>query len=233
MADEALYEAHELSKSYGEAGNRVEALRGVDFIIRRGELTAITGPSGSGKSTLLGLLGMLTRPSSGKLCFHGQDVTHLDHARLATIRNSEIGFVFQNFQLLERASAVENVELPLVYAGVKPRLRRERALQALHRVGLADRAGHVPNQLSGGEQQRVAIARAIINDPSVILADEPTGALDTQTGDDILHLLRELNLRGTSVVIITHNLEVADTIAHHIPLVDGALASPVQSAQSG
>jgi putative ABC transport system ATP-binding protein len=220
---EALYEAHNLSKSYGVAGSRVEALKGVDFTIGPGEFVAITGPSGSGKSTLLGLLGLLARPTSGELHFCGQDIASLDHTQLARIRNTQIGFVFQSFQLLDRTSALENVELPLVYAGVNPRQRRQRALEALAKVGLSDRIDHHPTQLSGGEQQRVASARAIINNPSVILADEPTGALDIKTGDEILTLLRELNLQGTSVAVITHNLEIANSIEHHMLLVDGRL----------
>ena len=226
----ALYEASNLTKHYGLAGSRIEALKGVDFTIRAGEFVAITGPSGSGKSTLLGLMGMLARPSLGELRFCGQDVAALDHDRLARMRNAEIGFVFQSFQLLERTSALENVELPLVYADVRPKQRRERALAALEKVGLADRVDHYPAQLSGGEQQRVAIARAIINDPSVVLADEPTGALDTRTGAEILALLRELNQRGTSVVIITHNLNIAASIDHHVALVDGRLVAPEEQS---
>ena len=220
-----LYEASNLTKHYGLAGSRIEALKGVDFTIRAGEFVAITGPSGSGKSTLLGLMGMLVRPSLGELRFQSQEVTTLDHNQLARMRNAEIGFVFQSFQLLARTSALENVELPLVYAEVQPKQRRERALAALEKVGLTDRVDHYPAQLSGGEQQRVAIARAIINDPSIVLADEPTGALDTRTGAEILALLRELNQRGTSVVIITHNLNIAASIDHHVALVDGRLAA--------
>jgi len=221
-----LYEASNLTKHYGLAGSRIEALKGVDFTIRAGEFVAITGPSGSGKSTLLGLMGMLARPSLGELRFQGQEVSTLDHNRLAKMRNAEIGFVFQSFQLLERTSALENVELPLVYAEVLPKQRRERALAALEKVGLADRVDHYPAQLSGGEQHRVAIARAIINNPSVVLADEPTGALDSRTGAEILSLLRELNQLGTSVVIITHNLNIAASIDHHVALVDGRLVAP-------
>jgi putative ABC transport system ATP-binding protein len=216
-----LYQARNLSKNYSMAGSRIAALQGVDFSIEVGEFVAITGPSGSGKSTLLGLMGMLARPSSGELRFCGQDVATLDHSRLARLRNAEIGFVFQSFQLLDRTSALENVELPLIYSDVRPQQRRERALAALEKVGLAGRVDHHPAQLSGGEQQRVAIARAIINNPSVILADEPTGALDSRTGEEILELLHELNQQGTSVVVITHNLDIADSIDHHMSLVDG------------
>jgi len=227
---EALYHADGVSKSYGMAGSRIEALKEVSFTIATGEFVAITGPSGSGKSTLLGLMGMLARPSSGQLRFCGQDVASLDHDRLAGMRNAEIGFVFQSFQLLDRTTALENVELPLVYSNVPAKQRRERARVVLERVGLADRVDHHPAQLSGGEQQRVAIARAIINNPRVVLADEPTGALDTRTGAEILALLRELNAQGTSVVIITHNASIAASIDHHLVLVDGRLAVPEESS---
>jgi putative ABC transport system ATP-binding protein len=202
---------------------RVDALKGIDFSVEVGEFVAITGPSGSGKSTLLGLMGLLARPTSGELRFRGKEVASLDHVRLAKMRNAEIGFVFQSFQLLERTSAIENVELPLVYADVPPTERRDRALAALERVGLGSRSDHFPAQLSGGEQQRVAIARAIINSPSVLLADEPTGALDRRTGADILAVLRDLNQRGTSVVVITHNLDIAGSIEKHLVLIDGRL----------
>ena len=202
---------------------RVDALKGIDFSVEVGEFVAITGPSGSGKSTLLGLMGLLARPTSGELRFRGKEVASLDHVRLAKMRNAEIGFVFQSFQLLERTSAIENVELPLVYADVPPTERRDRALAALERVGLGSRTDHFPAQLSGGEQQRVAIARAIINSPSVLLADEPTGALDRRTGADILAVLRDLNQRGTSVVVITHNLDIAGSIEKHLVLIDGRL----------
>jgi len=228
-----LYQACNLSKSYGMADSRIVALKGVDFTIGVGEFVAITGPSGSGKSTLLSLMGMLAQPSSGELRFFGQDVATLDHSRLARLRNAEIGFVFQSFQLLDRTSALENVELPLVYSDVRPKQRRERALAALEKVGLAERVDHHPAQLSGGEQQRVAIARAIINNPSVILADEPTGALDSRTGAEILALLHEFNQQGTSVVVITHNLDIAASIDHHVALVDGRIADVEESSNAG
>jgi putative ABC transport system ATP-binding protein len=207
------------------AGSRVTAVQCVDFSLEVGEFVAITGPSGSGKSTLLSLMGMLAQPSSGELRFCGQDVATLDHGRLARLRNAEIGFVFQSFQLLDRTSALENVELPLVYSDVRPRQRRERALDALEKVGLIERVNHHPAQLSGGEQQRVAIARAIINNPSVILADEPTGALDSRTGAEILALLHQFNRQGTSVVVITHNQDIAASIDRQIALVDGRIAT--------
>jgi putative ABC transport system ATP-binding protein len=220
---ETLYSLCRLTKSYGVGSARVDALKEIDFSVEVGEFVAITGPSGSGKSTLLGLMGLLARPTSGELRFRGKEVASLDHVRLAKMRNAEIGFVFQSFQLLERTSAIENVELPLVYADVPPTERRDRALAALEQVGLGSRTDHFPAQLSGGEQQRVAIARAMINSPSVLLADEPTGALDTRTGADILAVLRDLNQRGTSVVVITHNLDIAGSIEKHLVLIDGRL----------
>jgi putative ABC transport system ATP-binding protein len=224
LADD-LYVASNLTKNYGPAHNRVAALKGVNFSIAMGEFVAVTGPSGSGKSTLLGLLGMLARPSCGELRFCGQDVATLEPNQLARMRNAKIGFVFQSFQLLERTSALENVQLPLLYCDVRPQERRRRALAALERVGLANRVDHQPAQLSGGEQQRVAVARAIVNNPSVVLADEPTGALDSQTGEEILALLHELNGQGTTVVIITHNLQIAAHFNRRMALVDGRLTA--------
>lgn len=222
-----LFEAQDLGRSYGLADSRVDALRNVTFAIDAGEFVAITGPSGSGKSTLLGLMGLLARPTTGELYFRGQNVAHLDATTMARLRNADIGFVFQSFQLLDRTTALENVELPLVYADVPTRQRHLRAVRALERVGLADRLAHHPAQLSGGEQQRVAIARAIVNAPGVILADEPTGALDTKTGDGILELLDTLNGQGTSIVIITHDPGIAATAARRLPLVDGRIQGAV------
>jgi putative ABC transport system ATP-binding protein len=222
-----LYEATNLCKAYGQAENRINALAGVTFRIECGDFVAVTGPSGSGKSTLLGLLGLGVTPSEGSLLFAGQDVRALDHTALAGLRNSNIGFVFQSFQLLPRVSALENVELPLVYSGIVSSQRRGRAEEALEKVGLAQRMRHLPSQLSGGEQQRVAIARAMVNQPRVILADEPTGALDTRTGEDILALLWDLNAQGTAVVIITHNTDIAESIGTHMVLTDGRM-TPVE-----
>jgi putative ABC transport system ATP-binding protein len=229
---ETLYAVSRLTKSYGVESGRIDALKGIDFSIDVGEFVAITGPSGSGKSTLLGLMGLLARPTSGELRFRDENVSSLDHVRLAKMRNAEIGFVFQSFQLLERTSALENVELPLIYSNVSPTQRRERAVAALELVGLADRIDHYPVQLSGGEQQRVAIARAIVNNPSVLLADEPTGALDTRTGAEILALLRNLNARGTSVVVITHNMDIAASIAKHLALIDGRLQTSTDAMRN-
>jgi len=229
MVAETLYEASQLGKHYGRADGRIDALSGVDLRIDAGEFLAVIGPSGSGKSTLLSLLGLLAQPTGGTLRFRGLNVAELDRRALAAIRRTEIGFVFQSFQLLDRTSALENVELPLVYANVPPRERRLRARAALERVGLAARVGHAPLQLSGGEQQRVAMARAIVNRPRVILADEPTGALDTHTGESVLAMLLELNRAGTTLVVITHNPEVAAVATRQLGLVDGRVQSPART----
>ncbi len=211
------------------AANRVSALKSVTFTIEAGSFVAVTGPSGSGKSTLLGLLGLLSTPTEGSLFFAGQDVQSLNRGELARMRNSDIGFVFQSFQLLPRVSALENVELPLVYSGIAGGERRHRAAEALEKVGLAQRQHHIPSQLSGGEQQRVAIARAMVNRPRVILADEPTGALDTRTGKDILALLWELNSQGTAIVIITHNTAIAEEVATQMVLTDGSIGPAMRN----
>jgi putative ABC transport system ATP-binding protein len=224
MKSRPLFEARNLSKAYGPAESRVHALAEVNLSIAKGEFLAITGPSGSGKSTLLGLLGLLSRPSAGRLFYRGGDTADFSQSRAAALRNSEIGFVFQSFQLLDRHSALENVGMPLLYANANAAERRERALEALGRVGLSDRATHYPAELSGGEQQRVAIARAIINAPNVILADEPTGALDSRTGTEIIDILKALNRAGTTVVVITHNGDVAAEAHRQVRLVDGRLA---------
>lgn len=212
-----------LTKIYFMGSQRVEALRGVDFAVERGGFVAIMGPSGSGKSTLMNIIGCLDRPTSGTLYLNERDVSKLSADQLATVRNREIGFVFQQFHLLPGLTAVENVELPLVYANVPRRERRQRALAALERVGLADRAAHRPMELSGGQQQRVAIARALINNPSLLVADEPTGALDTRTGQEIMNLIVELNRRGHTVVLVTHDPEVASYAQRVIYLRDGLI----------
>jgi putative ABC transport system ATP-binding protein len=221
----ALVEARELVKSYrmGEGPNAsvVHALRGVSLDIQAGEFVAIMGASGSGKSTLMNLLGCLDQPTSGSLRLAGEPVEHLSGDALASIRNRRIGFVFQQFNLLPRTSALENVELPLVYAGVAPRERRARALECLEQVGLAARAGHTPAELSGGQQQRVAIARALVNRPQMILADEPTGALDSATSEEVMRLLAELNERGITIVLVTHESDIAAWARRRILFRDG------------
>ncbi|MBL9138482.1 MAG: ABC transporter ATP-binding protein [Verrucomicrobiales bacterium] len=203
----------------------IHALRGVSITIDRGEYIAIMGPSGSGKSTLMNLLGCLDSPSEGIYHLNGVNVADMDDNELAEVRNREIGFVFQSFNLLARSNALHNVELPLVYAGVPPVERRERALEALRRVNLADRVHHRPNELSGGQRQRVAIARALVNRPSIILADEPTGNLDSRTGTEILGLFDELSRHGNTIIVVTHEEDVAQHARRIVRIRDGAVAA--------
>jgi putative ABC transport system ATP-binding protein len=219
----ALIEARALVKSYRMGDQVVQALDGVTLDIDEGEFVAVMGASGSGKSTLMNILGCLDRPDAGTLRLAGEEVEALDGDALASIRNRRIGFVFQQFNLLPRTSALDNVELPMVYAGVKPAERRERAQAALRRVGLAERALHTPAELSGGQQQRVAIARALVNNPSLILADEPTGALDTHTSEDIMRLLAELNAQGMTIVMVTHEADIALWARRRIVFRDGRI----------
>jgi putative ABC transport system ATP-binding protein len=217
-------EARDVTRSYQLDGVSVEALRGVSLRIEQGDYVAIIGPSGSGKSTLMHLLGCLDRPTSGTLLLGGRDVAQLSDVELANLRNHTIGFVFQSFQLLSRTSALDNVGLPLVYRGARRAERRARAAAALEAVGLGHRLGHRPSQLSGGEQQRVAIARALVGDPTVLLADEPTGNLDTRSGADVMDLLSTLNAeRGVAVVLVTHDHEVAALARRRIHVRDGLI----------
>jgi putative ABC transport system ATP-binding protein len=220
----AALEAVDVTRTYQMEGVQVAALRGVSVRIGAGEFVAVVGPSGSGKSTLMHLLGCLDRPTSGTMLIDGRDVAELSDGELAELRNSTIGFVFQGFHLLARTNARDNVALPLIYRGVLRAERRRRAVAALETVGLGHRLGHRPGQLSGGEQQRVAVARALVGDPQVVLADEPTGNLDTKTGQEVMDLLARLNAeRGVAIVIVTHEAEVAARAPRQIHIRDGVV----------
>ena len=218
-----------ITKDYVMGEEIVRALRGVSLQIRRNEYLAVMGPSGSGKSTLMNMLGCLDTPTSGRYEFSGRNVKEMDDDELAAIRNREIGFVFQTFNLLPRATSLRNVELPLIYAGMDPESREERAIQALTDVGLGDRIQHKPNELSGGQRQRVAIARALVNNPSIILADEPTGNLDSKTGEEIMALLEDLYQRGHTIILVTHERDIAAHARRTIHLRDGVVESDEQT----
>ena len=220
-----LISLEDVSKVYRMGEVEVPALQHVDLRIEEGEFVAVMGPSGSGKSTLMNIVGCLDRPTSGRYRLAGAEMGGLSRARLAEVRNREIGFVFQHFNLLPRTSAMENVELPLVYAGLPGRERQERALRALARVGLADRADHQPNQLSGGQQQRVAIARAMVNDPHLILADEPTGALDTRTSMEVMQIFQELGRAGVTILLVTHEADIGRCAGRMMSMRDGRILS--------
>ena len=219
----ALISVRDLAKDYVMGGQPVHALRGVSADVAEGEFVAVMGPSGSGKSTFMNLIGCLDRPTAGAYILAGEEIARLDGDRLAALRNRRIGFVFQSFHLLPRATALSNVELPMIYGGLTRPQRRAKALKALERVGLSDRQHHRPNQLSGGQQQRVAIARALVNDPSLILADEPTGALDSRTSLEIMTLFQELNRAGMTVVMVTHEPDVARFAKRCLRFRDGRL----------
>lgn len=227
----AIIELKDVKKFYDMGAEQVRALNGVDLEIQRGEYVAIMGPSGSGKSTLMNLLGCLDTPSSGSYVLNGTAVEGLSDHELAAIRNKEIGFVFQTFNLLARTDALQNVELPLVYSGMPRRERRERAAKALDRVGLADRASHQPNELSGGQRQRVAIARALVNEPSILLADEPTGNLDSVTSEEIMRLFAALHDQGNTVILVTHEQDIAAHAERKILLRDGRVVSDERMRQ--
>ena len=225
-----MIELENITKIYRMGKVEVPALRGVTLSINEGEMIAIIGTSGSGKSTLMNIIGFLDKPTLGSYIFEGADVSRLNDNKLAEMRNKKIGFVFQEYNLLSRASALANVELPLVYGGV--RQRRKRALEALERVGLAARAKHRPTELSGGEQQRVAIARALVNNPALILADEPTGNLDSAVTDQIISVFRSLNQEGITVVLVTHEMDIAEQTQRIIRLYDGKIISDEKVTQT-
>ncbi|MGO4411057.1 MULTISPECIES: ABC transporter ATP-binding protein [unclassified Brevundimonas] len=226
-----MIEIERLTKTYVMGDDVINALGGVSMAVDRGEYIAIIGPSGSGKSTLMNVLGGLDRPSSGAYRFEGEPVAEFDDDQLAGFRNRRIGFVFQSFQLLPRLSAVQNVELPMIYAGIPPAERRARAVQLLERVGLGHRLNNKPTQMSGGQQQRVAIARALANAPDLLLADEPTGALDTATGQEVLELFDELNRQGLTLCIVTHDTEVAARARRRVAFRDGHIVSDERGSE--
>jgi len=228
-----LIDIKNLVKTYTLGTVEVPALRGVQVNIQTNEYVAIMGPSGSGKSTLMNILGCLDTPTDGTYHFGGEDVSRMNDDQLATIRNKKIGFVFQTFNLLPRASALHNVELPLIYSGVPSANRKQLAKEALERVGLGDRVNHKPNELSGGQRQRVAIARALINTPSIILADEPTGNLDTKTGEEIMEIFQELFQQGNTIILVTHEEYIAEHANRIIRLRDGLIESDEPAKRNG
>jgi putative ABC transport system ATP-binding protein len=228
-----LIKMRDITKSYQMGTHTVNALAGADLDVHENEYIALMGPSGSGKTTFMNIIGCLDTPTSGRYELAGQDVTELGDDTLAFIRNKEIGFVFQTFNLLPRATALENVELPLIYGGVDGGSRRERVWNALEKVGLADRAGHRPNELSGGQRQRVAIARALVNDPSIILADEPTGNLDSKSGEEIMSVFRMLSDQGNTLIVVTHDESVAGHAKRRVRLRDGKIESDTGAGPGG
>lgn len=220
-----LIELKNITKSYRNGDQELQVLKNISLEVEEGEFVAIMGPSGSGKSTLMNMIGMLDTPTSGEYYLEGEEVAGLGKKKLASVRNKQIGFVFQQFFLLSKLNALQNVELPLIYAGVAPSKRKKLAEQFLEKVELGDRMHHLPSELSGGQKQRVAIARALVNNPSIILADEPTGALDTKTGDQIMEFLTELNVEGKTIIMVTHEPEIAAYAKRQIVIRDGVISS--------
>ncbi len=220
-----IIETQALTKTFGSNGVAVHALRGIDLTVDRGEFLALIGPSGSGKSTLMAILGCLDKPTSGSYEFDGERVEGLSNAELARIRNHKIGFVFQMYNLLPKASVLRNVELPMLYAGVRRKERRRRATELLERVGIPEKAKSLPSALSGGQRQRVAIARALANEPAMLLADEPTGALDSKTGHEVLEVFTELHRQGHTILIVTHDLSIAALASRQVEIHDGRIAA--------
>jgi putative ABC transport system ATP-binding protein len=223
-----IIETTALTKTFGSNGVAVHALRGIDLTVERGEFLALIGPSGSGKSTLMAILGCLDKPTSGTYLFDGERVDGLSNADLAKVRNQKIGFVFQMYNLLPKASVQRNVELPMLYAGVPRRERKRRALELLEQVGIPEKARSLPSTLSGGQRQRVAIARALANRPVMLLADEPTGALDSKTGHEVLELVSELHRQGNTILIVTHDLAIAGLASRQVEIHDGRIASSTE-----
>lgn len=221
--DAVAIRLRDIKKIYKMGGQELAALNGINLDIKRGEFAALMGPSGSGKSTLMNILGCLDRPTVGSYELEGKEVAHLSDDELAVMRNKHIGFVFQNFNLLSRISSLENVALPLVYAGVGASERRKRAQEVLEAVGLGDRAGHLPNELSGGQRQRVAIARALVNNPEIIMADEPTGNLDTKSTKEIMEIFQEMHGRGKTIILVTHEPEIAVCANRQLLVRDGVI----------
>jgi len=228
-----LIDIRNITKVYEMGEQQVQALAGVSLGVERGEYVAIMGPSGSGKSTLMNLIGCLDTPTSGSYVLNGKEVARMTDDELAAIRNKEIGFVFQTFNLLPRTSAIQQVELPLVYGGASKKDRRDRAIAALKAVGLGDRMNHTPNEMSGGQRQRVAVARALINNPSILLADEPTGNLDSQTGAEIMALFDQLNSRGNTIVLVTHEEDIAAHARRIVRLKDGRIRDDAANERPG
>ncbi len=223
MSEAAFFHMDHINKYYQMGDEQAHILKDIALDIEAGEYISVLGPSGSGKSTLMNIIGCLDTPTSGRYTLHGREIEELSEVELADIRSAEIGFIFQNSQLLPRLTAQKNVELPLIYAGVSPRERKRRAREMLEKVGLQDRMAHYPNQLSGGQQQRVAIARALVGNPSILLADEPTGALDQKTGKQVMALFQSLNDEGRTIVMITHDMNIASYAHRVVHIIDGML----------